>query len=581
MAALVKAIEQKRFKQAKLLLKLGDNVNQQEQLSGRTPLLAVCFVEDENLACRITKKLLHRGADVCMQDVYGMSPLMEACKLGKEKLVKVLIQSEECDFAATDNTGNTALIYSVDAGNSHITKALTEAMNIYDVRAADKPNDKGETPLIRAMKLKQNACREVLLSDGKASPNARDFDLKLNAKEWEFYLNEKEENENEDKINIEKNKSNFRNVLHREQNRDRRVKSRTSSIINYRQNLTSTARSERHSVSFTFDCNDVKCSEKFVRRTKSAPLVTCDNHKLLSRSGMLNFESSNAEKSILRKSGFPEKKTKVCFENNTIHGETISKQNGSTLATTERSYKHHEKSCAVEGSLSSAVAVTEQRKMACETGSEDNGKRVSSSQSQLPQLFTLMTQQTTHSFRSSVKTKAPEEQSRKWSSREGKGPYRRRTPRRNSTAMQNQYPSSRRWSTAETSLIALGRYSSLYSRSDFKALNPDNLIILEKSASKTRRSSLQSTPEELLTNVKKAQRKSKGATISPNLLKLNPVLSASLPDSSGSGRIKSARPRYTRQNSDPLLAGSTLLSRSSRIVATTPVIEEIEEGGDG
>ena len=572
MAALVKAIEQKRFKQAKLLLKLGDNVNQQEQLSGRTPLLAVCFIEDENLACRITKKLLHRGADVCMQDVYGMSPLMEACKLGKEELVKVLIQSEECDFAATDNTGNTALIYSVDAGNSRITKALTEAMNIYDVRAADKPNDKGETPLIRAMKLKQNACREVLLSDGKASPNARDFDLKLNAKEWEFYLNEKEENENI-KTNIEKNKSNFRNVLHREQNRDRRVKSRPSSIINYRQNLTSTARSERHSVSFTFDCNDVKCSEKFVRRTKSAPLVTCDNHKLLSRPGMLNFELSNAEKSILSKSGFPEKKTKVCFENNTIHGE-----NGRTMATTGRSYKHHEKSCAVEGSLSSAVAVTEQRKMACETGSEDNGKRISSSQSQLPQLFTLMTQQTTHSFRSSVKTKAPAEQSRKWSSREGKGPYRRRTPRRNSTAMQKQYPSSRRWSTAETSLIALGRYSSLYSRSDFQALNPDNLIILEKSATKTRRSSVQSTPEELLTE---AQRKSKAATISPNLLKLNPVLSASLPDSSGSGRIKSARPRRTRHNSDPLLAGSTFLSGSSRTVATTPVIEEIEEGGDG
>ena len=62
MAALVKAIEQKRFKQARLLLQLGDNVNQQEKSSGKTPLLAVCFLEDENMACCITKTLLHRGA---------------------------------------------------------------------------------------------------------------------------------------------------------------------------------------------------------------------------------------------------------------------------------------------------------------------------------------------------------------------------------------------------------------------------------------------------------------------------------------------------------------------------------------
>lgn len=58
MAALVKAIEQKRFKQAELLLQLGDNVNQREKLSGKTPLLAVCSLEDEIVACRITKKLL-------------------------------------------------------------------------------------------------------------------------------------------------------------------------------------------------------------------------------------------------------------------------------------------------------------------------------------------------------------------------------------------------------------------------------------------------------------------------------------------------------------------------------------------
>lgn len=251
MAALVKAIERKRFKQAKLLLKLGDNVNQQEQLSGKTPLLALCFLEDENLACRMTRKLLLRGADVCMQDEHGMSPLMQACKLGKEKLVKVLIQSEECDFAAADKMGNTALIYSVDAGNAVITKALTEAMNSYDIRATDKANNNGETPLIRAMKLKRDDCKEVLLNDGKASPSARDFDLKLNAKEWERYLKDMGEDE------IKPIEDKAKRVRYREQNRSSCVKSRFSSIIDYGQDMKSSTKLGTHSVSSNHNCNDI------------------------------------------------------------------------------------------------------------------------------------------------------------------------------------------------------------------------------------------------------------------------------------------------------------------------------------
>lgn len=587
MAALVKAIEQKRFKQAELLLQLGDNVNQQEKLSGKTPLLAVCSLEDEIVACRITKKLLHRGADVCLKDVQGTSPLMQACKLGKEKLAQVLIDSQECDFGASDNKGDTALIYSVEAGNSRITKALTEAMNIYNVRVADKANNKGETPLIKAMKLKLNACREVLLNDGKASPQARDFDLKLNAREWELYLKEKEEKENEDKAKIEDMKEriqndNLREGLSRQQIKDHYGRSRTLSIINRRQGYTNR---ERTFTRFTPDFEKITPHEKFlVRRTKSAPLLKCKNTKqLFSQPESFNFERNNVEK------GFPEKKT-GCSVNKAENADKGSKQNSITIATTVGFHDKQETPVKLEevgwqGAKSTFHTTDTQQKMIPQSFYDRNGKGASCSQSQLPKLFTLMTQESTHSFRSSAKKRTPWEPCDKGRSRGAKESSRGRNSRRNSTAMQRQYLASngrRRWSTAETSLMALGRFSSLYSRSDFKALNPDNLVVFDK----TRRHSMQSTPEELVSNSRTTKRLDPKATaISPNLMNRNPELSASFPggyptmnygnkEQISSSRVKSARPRhYSRHNNN------SATSSGYKVIGlnATPVIAEESE----
>ena len=592
MAALVKAIERKRFKQAKILLELGDDVNQQEKLSGRTPLLAVCFIEDENLACRITKKLLSRGADVCLQDVQGMSPLMQACKLGKEKLAKVLIQSDECDFGATDIKGNTALIYSIDAGKSRITKALTEAMNAYDVRAADKPNRKGETPLIRAMKLQQNDCMEVLLSDGKASPHARDFDLKLNAREWEIYLKEKEEDENKSKAKNEDAKEGIRKarskdgLLNGQQSKDHFERSPTSSIIYYRKNLKNMANAEGNSVKFTPDSKKNDSNETFLpRRTKSAPPVKCKNPKLLPRSVTFNFEPRSVENCI-SKSGFPEKK-KVCFENETPTADETSPQIGITMATTGPCGKQQTSIKLDDGDwlvTKEAFSLTdkEQQNMSLQNACENNREKQSCSQNQLPKLFTLMTQQSTHSFRSSAKKKTSEDPRDQRKSGSAKELPKRRFPRRNSTATQRKFLASnagRRWSTATTSLTTLERFSSLYSRADFTALNPENLATQEKLLFRRRRSSTQSTPEDLCANFKAVKTsETNTATISPNLVKLNPDLSSSLPEQRTLSRIKSGRPRlYARHNSDSFLSSGNLLNGLATSLTATPVIEEAEE----
>ena len=190
MATLVKAIEQNRFKQVKLLFELGDDINQQDDIQGKTPLISTCFIENEAKACRIGKWLMKYGADPGIQDKNGVSSLMYACGLGKEKLVNLFLTHKDFDLNSSDRDGNTALLYSVMQGNKQITEAVIDALNKYSIEGVDKANKRGETALIKASKLGHAGCVDVLLRKGKASPNARDFELKLTAEEWERRVND-------------------------------------------------------------------------------------------------------------------------------------------------------------------------------------------------------------------------------------------------------------------------------------------------------------------------------------------------------------------------------------------------------
>lgn len=186
MSALIKAIEQCHFKRAKLLIERGADVNQQDSIQGTTPLIVTCFIENEATACRVGKWLMENEANPGIQDKSGASSLMYACALGRQKLVKLLLTSTHKDFDinASDGEGNTALLYSVLQGNEKITEAVIDALNMYSIRGVDKANFRGETPLIKASKLGRVKCMEMLLTKGKASPNARDFEYRLTADEW-------------------------------------------------------------------------------------------------------------------------------------------------------------------------------------------------------------------------------------------------------------------------------------------------------------------------------------------------------------------------------------------------------------
>ena len=553
MTALVKAIEQKRFKQAEFLLRRGENVNQQEKHSGTTPLLAVCFLDDENLACRIAKRLLRRGADVSLHDVNGMSPLMQASKLGKEKLVQALIESQECDFAAADSEGNTALIHSIEAGNSRITKAITEAMNVFNVRAADKANKNGETPLIRATKLKRNECKEVLLSDGKASPCARDFTLKLNAKEWELYLNRRKENdESEGKKSVDSN-CNENGIQPRTRGK--------RSTFNSRQDLANTALPLRHSVSFIQQSNMA-----LTRRTKSAPLVKGERGGSVANE-KTRFKHKKEEKGVdnwlmpaNENSSLPQKPLQD--EKNPIQDSVaLVTYAGSPDKYVEQLKMEPKGDCAKEGPPRTI----------------SGKKALKNYQSQLHQLFSLMTDQNSNSFRSPAKERSQEEKrSSRAKSAVSREFSKRHSSRRGSLMTQTAAHAQRRWSTTMTAINSLERFSSLYNRSDFQ--------VLDKFVQRSRRGSLRSNPD-LLGFTSPVSRTTRKSTVSPNLVKLNPNLSHSLPERRSFARVKTSKPKarlYTRHNSDSLISTGNLLSRFSGVPSTkTPVIEESEEGAAG
>jgi len=67
MTALSLAIRNKRWRQAKLLIEAGSDINWRDQ-SKRTPIMEVCFLDDEDRAFGLAKMLLENGAKLDFQD---------------------------------------------------------------------------------------------------------------------------------------------------------------------------------------------------------------------------------------------------------------------------------------------------------------------------------------------------------------------------------------------------------------------------------------------------------------------------------------------------------------------------------
>ena len=184
MSALVTAIREKRFRQVKLLIDIGVDVNARHSASRETALMELCRLEQEAKAARLTKLLLDQGAKIGLKDASGMTALSHACRLGREQLVSQMIdEAHDFDLNSADNNGNTALHFAALSGNFAVLNLMIRALKKFKL-SVDKVNKKGETALICASKSGNFFLARILISEGKASKGARDNVAFKTADEW-------------------------------------------------------------------------------------------------------------------------------------------------------------------------------------------------------------------------------------------------------------------------------------------------------------------------------------------------------------------------------------------------------------
>ena len=190
MTALTTAIANGRWRQAQLLIEAGYNVNCRGT-NRRTPLIELCFIDNEDKAVDLARKLIERGAQVELTDSKGITPLSYACLLGKRKLVFLFTEFVDYDLNAADSDFNTALFHAVTNGDKTIVKEIVKKLKQYGL-SVDKENCHGETPLIQAIKLGHLACADILIKEGKASLRVYDREHKKRAKEWHKEIQRKQ-----------------------------------------------------------------------------------------------------------------------------------------------------------------------------------------------------------------------------------------------------------------------------------------------------------------------------------------------------------------------------------------------------
>ena len=189
MTALSQAIRNKRWRQARLLIEAGSDINWKGQ-NKRSVIMEVCFLDDEEKALGLAKMLLKNGADLNFQDEQGLITLSYACILKRKKLVALFLQYVDYDLNAVDRDGNTALFHAITVGDISIVKMIVKKLKYYAL-SVDTQNSKGETPLIHALKVGHAQCADILIEDGKASLEVCDLEHYKTAAQWKKEMQRK------------------------------------------------------------------------------------------------------------------------------------------------------------------------------------------------------------------------------------------------------------------------------------------------------------------------------------------------------------------------------------------------------
>ncbi|CAD5121142.1 unnamed protein product [Dimorphilus gyrociliatus] len=185
--AVTKAFQEKRYKQAGILLELGFDNCYQDEKDGRNVLhkCALVDVNDRREVLNLISILIKRkGSDlVNSRDKFGKTILHLALENEYFSAVKLLLSSDLVDLTVADNNGYTALHLCSERGYTKLTSFIVKRMTKYRLSIDQRTKDKGMTALMLACSKGNFNIAKILYVDGKASTTMRDDVQFQNAKE--------------------------------------------------------------------------------------------------------------------------------------------------------------------------------------------------------------------------------------------------------------------------------------------------------------------------------------------------------------------------------------------------------------
>ena len=189
------AIRDCRFQQLRFLVDSGLSVNHKNRI-GQHSLVTALHIENPEKRWKMFQFLLQHKADFKAYDpVTKRDVLLWAVFLDRKEEAKLIMQklSGDIDYHTKDKFGRGVIHYATMRGNEDLLKYIVQTMRKYDVNV-DIRDGEGFTPYILAKRLGYQACVDILLTYGDASPHQIDQSQKKTAFQWESEGQKEKEN---------------------------------------------------------------------------------------------------------------------------------------------------------------------------------------------------------------------------------------------------------------------------------------------------------------------------------------------------------------------------------------------------
>lgn len=178
---LLEAVRQEKPRVVKRLLDTRANVNVTNE-RGESVIMLACANPSQETRSRLVPLILSYGCDVNLQDNGGKTALMRTVEAGDTENTRALLD-HKAKVGLVDYEGDTALLYSARLGNSELMRWMVK-----EYRRArldiDHKNMRGVTALLLACQGGHLEAARILVEEGRASLTIRDLDNFMTAEEW-------------------------------------------------------------------------------------------------------------------------------------------------------------------------------------------------------------------------------------------------------------------------------------------------------------------------------------------------------------------------------------------------------------